>query len=131
MEDCGRGPLMVRNRMLEKFKSPVSRMILAARVGCASVAALGASYPAAASATAAPAAVQPAKAASVAQPAKAAAGAQPPAAPTPAASSTVAAGFSLVKSLGGIDEYRLDSHRLTWLLWSERFAPGGIFQVTY
>src|SRR6266404_5880022 len=113
MEDCGRGPLMVRNRMIEKFKTRVSRMILAARVGCASVAALGALYPAAASATAAPAAVQPAKAAS---------GAQPPAAPTPAASSTVAAGFSFVKSLGGTDEYRLASNALTVLLVPDHSA---------
>src|SRR5258706_3159963 len=125
MEDCGRGPLMVRNRMVEKFKTRVSTMILAARVGCASVAALGALYPAAASATAAPAAVQSAKAAALAQPAKAAGGAQPPAAPTPAASSTVAAGSSFVKSLGGIDEYRLEGNVVTALLGPELSWPGG------
>src|SRR5216684_3058612 len=79
MEDCGRGPLMVRNRMVEKFKTRVSRMILAARVGCASV----------------------------------------------------AAGFSFVKSLGGIDEYRLDSNGLTVLLVPDHSAPVVTFQVTY
>src|SRR5258708_34367586 len=116
---------MVRNRMVEKFKTRVSRMTLAARVGCASVAALGALYSAAASATTAPAAVQSAKAASVAQPAKAAAGAQPPAAPPPAASSTVAAGFSFVKSLGGIGEYPLGSNWLTTVLDADASGPAG------
>src|SRR5260370_42679912 len=125
MEDCGRGPLMVRNRMVEKFKTRVSRMILAARVGCASVAALGALYPAAASATAAPAAVQPAKAASVAQPAKAEAAAQPPAAPTPAASSTVAGGFSSVNTPGGTGAYRLRRQRRSLKAGPLQFSRGG------
>jgi len=122
---------MMRNGMVEKFKTPVSKMILAAGVGCAVAAALGALCPTAASAAAAPAAVQSAKAAALAQPAKAAGAAQPPAAPTPATSSAVAAGFSFIKSLGGIDEYRLDSNGLTVLLVPDHSAPVVTFQVTY
>ncbi|MGA2187664.1 MAG: pitrilysin family protein [Steroidobacteraceae bacterium] len=49
------------------------------------------------------------------------------AAPAPAA----AAGFSFVKSLGGIDEYQLDSNGLTVLLAPDHSAPVVTFQVTY
>src|ERR1700682_2183502 len=98
--------------MVEKFKTPVSRMTLAAWIGCASVAALGAVFSAAASGAAATAAAQPA------------------AASTPA-SPTAVAGFSYVKSLGGIDEYRLDSNGLTVLLVPDHSAPVVTFQVTY
>ncbi len=41
------------------------------------------------------------------------------------------AGFSYVKSLGGIDEYRLDSNGLRVLLLSDRTAPVVTFMVTY
>jgi zinc protease len=50
---------------------------------------------------------------------------------TPAASTGAAAGFSLVKSLSGIDEYRLDSNGLTVLLVPDHSAPVVTFQVTY
>ncbi len=88
--------------MVEKFKTPLSRKTLAACVGCAKVAALGAVFSAAASAAAAP-----------------------------ASSPTAVAGFSYVKSLGGIDEYRLDSNGLTVLLVPDHSAPVVTFQVTY
>ena len=104
---------MVRNCMVEKFKTPVSTMILAARVGCASAAALGAVFPATASAAAASALAQPATA------------------PTPASSPTAVPGFTFVKSLGGIDEYRLESNGLTVLLVTDHSAPVVTFQVTY
>jgi len=42
-----------------------------------------------------------------------------------------AAGFSIVKSLGGIDEYQLDSNGLTVLLVPDHSAPVVTFQVTY
>jgi zinc protease len=98
--------------MLEKFKTPVSKMALAAWIGCASVAALGAGFHATAS------------------PAAAAAAAQPAAAPT-AGSPIAVAGFRYLKSLGGIDEYRLDSNGLTVLLVPDHSAPVVTFQVTY
>src|SRR5450755_922016 len=41
------------------------------------------------------------------------------------------AGFSHIKSLGGIDEYRLDSNGLTVLLLPDHSAPVVTFQVTY
>src|SRR5271167_4364526 len=41
------------------------------------------------------------------------------------------AGFSHVKSLGGIDEYTLDSNGLTVLLVPDHSAPVVTFQVTY
>jgi zinc protease len=41
------------------------------------------------------------------------------------------AGFSYVKSLGGIDEYRLDANGLRVLLLSDRTAPVATFMVTY
>jgi zinc protease len=47
--------------------------------------------------------------------------------PQPAA----VAGFTFVKSLGGIDEYKLDSNGLTVLLVPDHSAPVVTFQVTY
>jgi zinc protease len=91
--------------MVDKLKIPVVRNTLAAWVGCAGAALLGAALSAPA-----PAAAQ-------------AATAPPP----PAA----AAGFSYVKSLSGIDEYRLDSNGLTVLLVPDHSAPVVTFQVTY
>jgi zinc protease len=41
------------------------------------------------------------------------------------------AGYSYIKSLGGIDEYRLDSNGLTVLLVADASAPVVTFQVTY
>jgi zinc protease len=90
--------------MVDKFKIPVVRNTLAAWVGCAGAALLGAALPATA-----PAAAQAA------------------AAPPPAA----VEGFSHVKSLSGIDEYRLDSNGLTVLLVPDHSAPVVTFQVTY
>src|SRR6202451_1839049 len=40
-------------------------------------------------------------------------------------------GFTHIKSLGGIDEYRLDSNGLTGLLVPDHSAPGVTFPVTY
>jgi zinc protease len=40
-------------------------------------------------------------------------------------------GFSHIKSLGGIEEYRLDSNGLTVLLVADHSAPVVTFQVTY
>jgi zinc protease len=40
-------------------------------------------------------------------------------------------GYTYVKSLGGIDEYRLDSNGLTVLLVADTSAPVVTFQVTY
>jgi zinc protease len=54
------------------------------------------------------------------------------AAPAAAASQPVAAaGFTFVKSLGGIDEYHLDGNGLTVLLVPDHSAPVVTFQVTY
>jgi zinc protease len=50
---------------------------------------------------------------------------------TSAAASVTVPGFSYVKSLGGIDEYRLDSNGLTVLLVPDHSAPVVTFQVTY
>src|SRR5450755_670792 len=47
------------------------------------------------------------------------------------AASAEVAGFSHVKSLGGIDEYRLDSNGLTVLLPPDHSAPVVTFEVTY
>ena len=47
------------------------------------------------------------------------------------AASAEVAGFSHVKSLGGIDEYRLDSNGLTVLLVPDHSAPVVTFEVTY
>jgi zinc protease len=48
-----------------------------------------------------------------------------------AAAPAPAAGFSYVKSLGGIDEYRLDSNGLDVLLLQDHSAPVVTFMVTY
>jgi zinc protease len=47
------------------------------------------------------------------------------------AESSPASGFSHIKSLGGIDEYRLDSNGLTVLLVPDHSAPVVTFEVTY
>src|SRR5277367_261026 len=54
-------------------------------------------------------------------------------APSPSAASDPAAvpGFSHIKSLGGIDEYRLDGNGLTVLLVPDHSAPVATFEVTY
>lgn len=52
--------------------------------------------------------------------------ANPPAAPAQNGS-----GFTHIKSLGGIDEYRLDSNGLTVLLAPDHSAPVVTFEVTY
>lgn len=60
--------------------------------------------------------------------------AAPPAAAPQAAAraeSSPASGFSHVKSLGGIEEYRLDSNGLTVLLVPDHSAPVVTFEVTY
>jgi zinc protease len=87
---------------VEKFQYPMSRMILVALIGCAGAAA----------ATTRPAPVTAP-------------------APTAAAPGGAAMGFSLVKSVSGIDEYRLDSNGLTVLLVPDHSAPVVTFQVTY
>jgi zinc protease len=51
--------------------------------------------------------------------------------PAQAATPAAVAGFSYVKSVGGIDEYRLDSNGLTVLLVPDHSAPVVTFQVTY
>ncbi len=61
------------------------------------------------------------------------AAAAPAAAPGTASTSTPAAvaGFTYVKSLGGIEEYTLDNNGLTVLLVADHSAPVVTFQVTY
>jgi zinc protease len=54
-----------------------------------------------------------------------------PAGTAPAAAEAAAAGFTHVKSLGGIDEYRLDHNGLTVLLVPDHSAPVVTFEVTY
>jgi zinc protease len=99
--------------MVDRFKMPVSRMVL---MVCAGAAALGAFSPAFGAATAPKAsAAPPAASAPVAAP----------------AGSVAVAGFSFVKSLSGIDEYKLDSNGLTVLLVPDHSAPVVTFQVTY
>jgi zinc protease len=49
----------------------------------------------------------------------------------PLAAPVEAPGFSYVKSLGGIDEYRLDSNGLQVLLMPDHSAPVVTFNVTY
>lgn len=56
-------------------------------------------------------------------------GTPPPVAPLPGAGSV--AGYTFVRSLGGIDEYRLNDNGLTVLLAADRSAPVVTFQVTY
>ena len=46
-------------------------------------------------------------------------------------SAAAAPGFTFVKSVGGIDEYQLDSNGLTVLIASDHSAPVVTFQVTY
>jgi zinc protease len=58
-------------------------------------------------------------------------GALVPAAATAQQAAPAVAGFSHVKSLGGIDEYTLDSNGLTVLLVPDHSAPVVTFQVTY
>ncbi len=62
-----------------------------------------------------------------AQPAAGNGPAEPPLASAPAQ----VPGYTYVKSLGGIDEYRLDSNALTVLLAADHSAPVVTFQVTY
>jgi zinc protease len=50
---------------------------------------------------------------------------------TPSATPAKVKGFTHVKSLGGIDEYRLDSNGLSVLLMPNRAAPVVTFMVTY
>src|ERR1700677_4662271 len=90
----------------------------AAWVTCACATALAA-FPVAS----APAAAQP-------PPVQAPASAERPASP-PQPGSVAVAGFTYVKSLGGIDEYRLDANGLTVLLVPDHSAPVVTFQVTY
>jgi zinc protease len=114
--------------MPEKCKFPVSRMTLAAWVGCASVAALGAVFPAAPTAAATAEGASP----SAASPSAASSSAASPSAATAGAATPVAvAGFSYVKSVSRIDEYQLDSNGLTVLLVPDHSAPVVTFQVTY
>jgi zinc protease len=57
-----------------------------------------------------------------------------PAAPAPAGAAAEQAappGYSHIKSLGGIDEYRLESNGLTVLLVADHSAPVVTFEVTY
>jgi zinc protease len=61
----------------------------------------------------------------------AAMGALVPAVSTAQQSPPAVAGFSHVKSLGGIDEYTLDANGLTVLLVPDHSAPVVTFQVTY
>jgi zinc protease len=49
----------------------------------------------------------------------------------PAAAAQNASGFTHIKSLGGIEEYRLDSNGLTVLLVPDHSAPVVTFEVTY
>jgi zinc protease len=90
--------------MVEKPNIPTARGGLPAWIGCAGAAALAALC-LLARADAAPVA--------------------------PGAAPATVAGFSYVKSLSGIDEYRLDSNGLTVLLVPDHSAPVVTFQVTY
>jgi zinc protease len=60
-----------------------------------------------------------------------AAGARAAAAPRVRAAPPAIPGFTYVKSLGGIDEYRLESNGLTVLIMPDHSAPVVTFQVTY
>jgi zinc protease len=55
----------------------------------------------------------------------------PPTAPEPTVPPPAVAGYTYVKSLGGIDEYHLDANGLTVLLAADHSAPVVTFQVTY
>src|SRR5580693_6861205 len=87
--------------MAEKFKIPVPRTAPPVRGGFASALALGALLSVTSAATSA------------------------------AAAPAAVAGFTYVKSFGGIDEYKLDSNGLTVLLVPDHSAPVVTFQVTY
>ena len=50
---------------------------------------------------------------------------------TPAGPAATVAGYTFVKSVGGIQEYTLDSNGLTVLLVADHSAPVVTFQVTY
>jgi len=100
----------VRRCTVEKFQFYMSRVTLIALIGCAALAAAAATPPA------------------PKQPSAPPASASTPVSFAPAAA---AAGFSFVKSLSGIDEYRLDSNGLTVLLVPDHSAPVVTFQVTY
>jgi zinc protease len=104
--------------MVEKCNFPMSRMTLTAWVVCASAAALGAVFPAAPTAAATAEGANPSAA-------------SPSAATASAATPVAVAGFSYVKSVSRIDEYRLDSNGLTVLLVPDHSAPVVTFQVTY
>ena len=91
---------------MEKFNISASRMTLAVLAGCVVMAVLGAALPAAASAAAQ-------------RRCRASARRRRPRA------------SAHVKSLSGIDEYRLDSNGLTVLLVPDHSAPVVTFQVTY
>jgi zinc protease len=91
---------------VEKSLIQLSRMTVFALIGCAGLAAASSQATSAPARSAAPAS-------------------------TPAPSTGGAAGFTLVKSLSGIDEYRLDSNGLTVLLVPDHSAPVVTFQVTY
>ena len=90
--------------MIAKPYIPMTRRVLSAWIGCAGVAALTALC-VVARADAAPGA--------------------------PVTAPATVAGFSYVKSLSGIDEYRLDGNGLTVLLVPDHSAPVVTFQVTY
>jgi zinc protease len=53
------------------------------------------------------------------------------AAPAAGAAAGPTAGFTLIKSLGGIEEYRLESNGLTVLISPDHSAPVVTFEVTY
>ena len=50
---------------------------------------------------------------------------------TASAAQAIVPGFTHIKSLGGIDEYRLDSNGLTVLIAQDHSAPVVTFEVTY
>ena len=66
-----------------------------------------------------------------AAPLKGAVGQQSAPSAASASAQSAPAGFSHIKSLGGIDEYRLDSNGLTVLLVPDHSAPVVTFEVTY
>jgi zinc protease len=92
--------------MVDKFKSA---WLCAACICAAAAATAAAAPPATAPATAVP----------------------PPDAPGAATAPVAVPGFSFVKSLSGIDEYRLDGNGLSVLLVADHSAPVVTFQVTY
>jgi zinc protease len=99
--------------MVDKLKISVSRNTRAAWVLCAGAAALAAPLYATPAETAppAPSEIQAASA--------------------PVTGPVAVAGFTFVKSVGRIDEYRLDGNGLTVLLVPDHSVPVVTFQVTY